>query len=427
MKQAVIVIHGVGEQRPLETLRILIRNISKGKKIYSKPDFISENLELRRFQLAGDRYQLPTDFYEFYWAHHMRDTSPRMIFSWLRALLSKGGSARRGLRMLFYLTRFLLLAVSTYGLFWFYSHELALDTEIEKSGLLVFTAALLFLASFLRMTYETVGKAARYLTPSPDNIEQRNRIREEGVALLDKLHKCEKYHRIIIVGHSLGSVIAYDIIRHYWSREIYPGKEKINPQLVNPQSFRKYKTAIKDLKLNKITAREFQSIQQTLWKEFRNMSLPWLVTDLITIGSPLSHAKLLLADSEREFVERIEGSEYPTCPPIKSDDNKSWIRLNYDFDAAKRSTWFPTHDHVFSCVRWTNIYFEHKYIFWGDPIGGPVSDVFGKGIIDVNVGKTFRYLWSCHTKYWDKAGKENRDTNQLTELIKALKLPSEHC
>jgi surfactin synthase thioesterase subunit len=46
-----------------------------------------------------------------------------------------------------------------------------------------------------------------------------------GVALLRNLHEQRdergdevkyRYGRVILVGHSLGSVIAYDILRHYW-------------------------------------------------------------------------------------------------------------------------------------------------------------------------------------------------------------------
>jgi hypothetical protein len=44
----------------------------------------------------------------------------------------------------------------------------------------------------------------------PDNIAARKQIRERGLALLSELHKKE-YERIIVVGHSLGSIPAYDL------------------------------------------------------------------------------------------------------------------------------------------------------------------------------------------------------------------------
>ena len=61
-----------------------------------------------------------------------------------------------------------------------------------------------------------VADAARYLAPEPANIEARNNIRSEGIHLLRTLHATGKYHRIVVVGHSLVSVLGYDIIRNLW-------------------------------------------------------------------------------------------------------------------------------------------------------------------------------------------------------------------
>ena len=60
-----------------------------------------------------------------------------------------------------------------------------------------------------------LGDAPRYLLPLPDNVALRQRIREEGVHLIERLHG-QGYDRIVILGHSLGSVIAYDIITNAW-------------------------------------------------------------------------------------------------------------------------------------------------------------------------------------------------------------------
>jgi len=84
---------------------------------------------------------------------------------------------------------------------------------------------------------ETVGDAVRYLTPSPQNIDSRYKIRQKGVDLLKKLHeKKDKkgnplYRRIVIVGHSLGSVVGYDIITNLWHDYILQEKSKIAKEL----------------------------------------------------------------------------------------------------------------------------------------------------------------------------------------------------
>ncbi|WP_420208240.1 hypothetical protein [Candidatus Electronema sp. JC] len=95
LRQAVVVIHGVGEQRPMETLRSFVKAVlpstleSAQKKYRSKPDQMSESFELRCLQAPNDRESRRpiTDFYEYYWAHHMRDSKYSSVLSWLAGLL----------------------------------------------------------------------------------------------------------------------------------------------------------------------------------------------------------------------------------------------------------------------------------------------------------------------------------------------------
>jgi hypothetical protein len=72
-----------------------------------------------------------------------------------------------------------------------------------------------------------IGDAARYLSPTPENVGVRQAIRSAAVELLEGLHDdptWRRYHRIILVGHSLGSVIGYDAITHLWQRRHHPLK-----------------------------------------------------------------------------------------------------------------------------------------------------------------------------------------------------------
>ena len=56
-----------------------------------------------------------------------------------------------------------------------------------------------------------VGDAARYLHAAPTNVQRRHEIRSAGIEVLRSLHDPERhYDRIIVVGHSLGSVIGFD-------------------------------------------------------------------------------------------------------------------------------------------------------------------------------------------------------------------------
>ncbi|MBK6979880.1 MAG: hypothetical protein IPH28_24595 [Cytophagaceae bacterium] len=51
-KTAVVIIHGMGAQRPQETLKDFVENIAeKEDTIFSNPDLIAENFETRRLTL----------------------------------------------------------------------------------------------------------------------------------------------------------------------------------------------------------------------------------------------------------------------------------------------------------------------------------------------------------------------------------------
>ena len=81
MRQAVVIIHGMGEQKPMSTLRGFVDTLVKHeaneqiksgeietyeKNYWSKPDKMSESFELRRLVLAGKNKRPTTDFFEYY-------------------------------------------------------------------------------------------------------------------------------------------------------------------------------------------------------------------------------------------------------------------------------------------------------------------------------------------------------------------------
>lgn len=86
--QAVIVIHGMGEQRPMDTIRgfvdaVLPEPLQGGEKFFSRPDVLSELFELRVLQ---NRSQPRTHFDEYYWAYKVSGTTFSHINSWLSTL-----------------------------------------------------------------------------------------------------------------------------------------------------------------------------------------------------------------------------------------------------------------------------------------------------------------------------------------------------
>ena len=154
---------------------------------------------------------------------------------------------------------------------------------------LVWVSAILSLLSAIVSSamIKSVGDAARYLHADPENISVRQTIREAGITLLRRLHTEASYDRIVIVGHSLGSVIAYDLVRHYWA-EVH--LRHGSPARPNQEILQKYESA-----LGVASGDAHRDSQTALWEENRRHGVPWLITDLVTLGSPLTHAVSLLA------------------------------------------------------------------------------------------------------------------------------------
>ena len=76
-----------------------------------------------------------------------------------------------------------------------------------------------FYAGLNASLLETVlGDVGRYFRASPANIAVRWATRRLGVETLERLHADDRYDRIVVVAHSLGSVIAYDVLRAFWAR-----------------------------------------------------------------------------------------------------------------------------------------------------------------------------------------------------------------
>ena len=93
-RQAVLLIHGIGEQKPMDTLRGFVDAVWKdhteihhkfatqkaGTLVWSKPDSVSDGFELRRLTTPQNRSGIRTDFFEFYWQHLMQDTRFAHLF-----------------------------------------------------------------------------------------------------------------------------------------------------------------------------------------------------------------------------------------------------------------------------------------------------------------------------------------------------------
>jgi len=276
------------------------------------------------------------------------------------------------------------------------------------------------LAGFLVL--RVVGDAARYLHVSPTNIHARHEIRQLGVDLLKELHKPEhSYSRIVVVGHSLGSVIGYDILTHAWINyhdhtETAPSAPRPMEALDNLESLAA--EATKDTE-------RVQSAQRLYFEELKTNGCGWLVSDFVTLGSPLAHASILLARDSTDLQRKQEDRELPTCLPTLESavrDGKTVKRFSFEVGRGRRDEHrLPHHAAVFAPTRWTNLFFPSTAIFWGDPVGGPLKAAMGLGVRDVPVRTSQNAGLFSHTRYWSQA-KQTTDATHIAALRDALDL-----
>jgi hypothetical protein len=252
-----------------------------------------------------------------------------------------------------------------------------------------------------------IGDAARYLSPSPQNIKLRQTIRADGIKLLKKLHEDGQYERIIVVGHSLGSVIAYDILIHLW-QEYY--ETYLDPHRTSQPALSRVETLGSALQTGEPTTNlpDYLEAKVSLWKELRGLGNPWLVTDLVTLGSPLAHAAMLLADDVTDMRARQRQRELPTDPPvpeIEKDGTRRYAYRLWDLDGKPNTFRLRAIHHagMFACTRWTNLYFPATLGVFGDIVGGAMQPWFGPGVRDIPVS-TGHWLKDhsilAHTNYW---------------------------
>ena len=454
-KQAVILIHGIGEQRPMQTLRSFVEAVwstdesvksseaihtdAKGEEsgLFSKPDRIADHFELRRLITTTNKKKVTTDFFEYYWAHRLEGTRIAHVLGWSKRLLMRSPKTLPpALKGTWYVLIGLALLILSLGV-------VALVNEGSLIRNTALSAALsLAVAWFITpLVLNIVGDAARYLDPAPGNIASRQAIRQAGVIMLEELHNRQAYDRIILVGHSLGSVIAFDILTHAWPRFNVIRKEDwaSTPRAI---ALNKMEKMLQDSS-PPLDKKDFRQQQRRLLAEQQRNGNAWLVTDLITLGSPLTYAEVLLARDKAELKSKQHDRELPSCPPktetkmLKPTSDEGGVEPEHEDDLPeqakeskedsqiKQFISYPTvnkhkrvlhHAAVFGVTRWTNLYFPTKGIVWGDFIGGPVAPQFGEGIKDIPVQTSQRRGFLSHTLYW-----RSKDLSGAPEHIQTLR------
>lgn len=403
MRQAVVIIHGIGEQKPMDTIRSFIDAVIeddpklKDKKYWNEPDNLSELFDLRKYT-TNRNHDIKTDFYEYYWAHLMEGTKIRHIFSWLKMLLFTPPWIVPNRLLPIWSIVWLFLIAGFYFLFQAVHPIGHMHFDVPMNNIITSATIFLLLTFFILQIFSYLSFAGRYLSAAPSNVDIRQKIRKKGVQFLRKLHESKKYSRIILVGHSLGSVIAYDLLKFLWTDYYLECYDHTNVPQIQLKSLQQ----LIQNGINETNIEAYQKTQSLLWQEQRKLGNPWLISDLITLGSPLAHAAYLLANSAEDLKDRQAERELPTCPPLLEDGR--FLFTSYTGENAIPYPKRLHHAALFGPTKWTNLYFK------GDLIGGALAPIFGNGILDIpviaknNIGT---YLPTSHLKYWQILKKEH--------------------
>ena len=445
-KQAVILVHGMGEQMPMETLRGFVETMwvkdptirarnptdspEAGNPVWWKPDPRTSSFELSRVttrhgQAVKGAPQGPrTDFYEFYWADLTDANTLDQLKDWFVSIMWRSpGDTPAPLLPLWGMIWTLTFVFGGLA-FWKWAGPIFGLPDMPSSATTIMAVGAALYAVLIGAALHTFGDVARYVRAKPPNIAARKAIRERGLKLLRDLHDGPQhdYGRIILVGHSLGSIIAYDLIKLFWSER---GEARtMNPGSPLLKAIRDCEAAAAGLAPGGDGLQRFRSAQSAVFQAMqqgRSSEKPWLISDFVTVGSPLTYASILLARDEAGLKQGIEERRFPACPPVPETGT------GYVYGAHDR--WgepllIAHHATPFAAVRWTNIYDRPHLTVFGDVISGPLKRHFGLGVCDRRVTIRSGFLpWSrlfTHTLYWHSHG--TKLDAPLRSLRRALKL-----
>jgi hypothetical protein len=437
VRQAVVIVHGMGEQRPLDALTQFVkaalppddRPPSQRKPtqpFYSRPDLMTESYESRVFLAprvkASDESieRTQTEFYEYHWAHLMQGN--RLDDMWptfKRMMLRAPTRVPAGLRVVWGLFWALLVftAIRLWQTDWgFAASGWSVKSIVEAvlgAGMVGFVLTYIITRVLPTSTTKSFVDVVRYLDTSPRSYGVRRDIRKGMVDLLVNLHNTGNYQRIVIVAHSLGAFIAYDGISYLWAHvNKLHGKcgegdaapdgllelEKMGSELPD-EAWSNRRGKAPPTFSSRSEVDRYQTAQRRLWLGLRSQGNPWLITDFITLGAPMYFADRLFTKNLSEFKRKVLRWELPTCPPQAEGDpdnntheTKRWFSWN---NFGRRVLY---HGAPFAVVRWTNMWFPARWGFFGDWFGHRLAPLFGNGIMDIPL-KANRWRWPIRSRF----------------------------
>lgn len=480
-KQAIVVVHGMGEQRPMDTIRSFVETVWRQDpeatrngmpdptEVWSKPDERLGSFELRRITTRESAPSpgvfergVRSDFYELYWADLTAGSPWDDFVSWLSSLLLRNPfktvpAAVLSAWIALWVVTIVFVLIGIWALIppktEIFGWKVPDGGQWRWLVLAVIAAATVALHKVVNQTF---GRVVRYTQATPSNIAARQAVRERGLALLETLHGDRQYDRIVLVGHSLGSILAYELLAFFWARQ--SGARRVSEGSPEFNALQRLEQAAAALEKNAADAAALEAwsiAQRDLRLSMASRPAPnpsnpstvdrrWIISDFVTLGSPLTHAEFLLAANKEDLTRRQREREMPTAPPIRevldpADREAAIAAGGFPISADPRESrlfcypwrdegknWDLHHAAVFAVVRWTNIHDPARHIIFGDLISGPLRPVFGPAIRDINLqalrGESSRF---SHTRYWHPEADE-ATLKALRAAVNIMDRPQPH-
>lgn len=444
--QAVVVVHGMGEQLPLDTLtrfvEVALAPDAAGRStFYSRPESVTGSFESRRFlapatTMSATSYRPQTEFFEYHWSDKMQGNRLDDLWpTFRRMMLCPPGRVPAGLRVVWLLAWGLVLwlgwAVGWGPLsgVWRDGDGLVENVVAAATSSALVAAVMSYLLSRALPRWLTTSfvDVVRYLDTSPRSYGVRREIRRGLVEMLQALHEPDRrgeqhYDRVVLVAHSLGAYIAYDAISYLWgltsSRTARGGASELAGL-----------TAVEDLAAQvdagSVDAATYQEAQAVLFEGLRATGNPWLITDLVSVGTPMSFAKQLMpGKGALGFEQRKHRHELPTCPPLVEATGMTRSRRSR-YSWRKWGHQQVLHEGApFAVVRWTNLYYPTPLGFFGDWFGGELAPLFGRGVRDVEVtgNRPWRLVPALAHSLYFRFPRDSSDGSATAEIRTALDL-----
>lgn len=429
LSQAVVIVHGMGEQRPMDTIRSFVQavwnsdlGLTEGKpgrrtrdpesgrdinKSWITPDTRTGSHEQRRITTTYDVKGRRTDFFELYWADITQGTTRERLYAWVSSLLLRRRSdIPPDARKLYWLTLAATIFVLLCAL------ALAFSTwqgqvPWPMAIVIVAVASAVFWA-IDKFGVPYFGDVAAYVRAEAATVEKRAEVRERGLALLRTLSEDDSYDRIVLVSHSLGSIIAYDLLQILWA-ECRPRSLEWSADRAVLDAFRAVErfAVLPNDGPKVLSAEERGAFREAQWRLFEQLrskgrAKAWKISDFVTLGSPLTHAEFLVTHNLAGWRKGVAERLFSICPPISDKPGNRAILYqqgrNPQTDAIQKAA---HHGATFAATRWTNIYDRGNGWLTGDPISGPMLENFGPGVESIEVmlrGRLGRIF--THTAYW---------------------------